>query len=291
MHSVSISYVDALDQSVLMYFIYNSSLSDRKKAFLYANIIQNKERNEAIYRSYYRFMEAFTVKLLEAHQINKDLAVLYKEFMDQLLFNSETGKHLPYVMFRHELSCENQNIVSVMVLHKEIEEQENINLSEGKAQINLFTDTAEIILIDHLGNRYIKSIEYTLTPYFKEEEIENLSLEYSKNTMLMLHFYNRCQNYRIMNESSIKLRREILEQGVMTKEYEAECCRTLIEYYYENYNDELLEYYLMKLDYQVLKMDDRIKFIEYTVTRLLYEKAFSLLENLWFRGSCSKSFT
>ena len=57
MYSISDTTGEPLPQPILLYFIYNSSLNDKKKAFLYSNIVKHKDRNESIYRSYYKRME------------------------------------------------------------------------------------------------------------------------------------------------------------------------------------------------------------------------------------------
>ena len=52
MYSVDENWIEPLPQP-LLYFIYNSSLNDKKRAYLYAIVI-NKNKNEQMYQSYYR---------------------------------------------------------------------------------------------------------------------------------------------------------------------------------------------------------------------------------------------
>jgi hypothetical protein len=284
MYSISEERKEPIEQAVLLYFIYNSSLNDRKKALLYANIVRNKDKLEAIYRSYYKRMEVFASKMLEAHIINKDLAELYKEFIPQPASEPLYGKHLPYVMYRHEIICDNPNIVNATVVHKELGSEESHNLVQGRAQVDVFTSNAVIILTDYNGNRYAGSIDYQLVPYLNEEDYENYCLEHSDHRMLLLHLFDRCQYYRIMSESSIELRKRVLQIKDLTKEYITDCYQALIEYYYDNYNDELLEYYLKQIDLHSLKPADRSKYMEYMVMRSLYDKALDSLKIFGYEG-------
>ena len=283
-YSISTQVKEPLAQTVLLYFIYNSNLSDRKRAFLYANIVRNKDKNEAIYRSYYKRMEAFSAKMLEAHQISSDLAILYKEFLNTNFPSGELAKHLPYVIYRHELCCKNPNIVSVIVIHKELGCEELQMLERGAAQVDIFTSNAELFLIDSLGNRYVESVDYTVTPYLNSEDYETHSLEYSKHPMLLLHLFDRYQNYRIMSEKAIALRKQVLQMEAIAPEYLNDCYQALIEYYFDNYNDELLEYYLNQLDLHSLKSAERAKHLEYMVSRSLYAKALEALKVFGFEG-------
>ncbi len=284
MYSISYDLQEPLAQPVLLYFIYNSSISDRKKAFLYANIIRNKDKNEPIYRSYLKRMEIFAINMLAAHQISSDLAVLYQEFMTKNVLTAELSKHMPYVMYRHELICDNPNMISVRVVHKELGFEENQVLNMGSTQIDIFTSNAEIFLIDSFGNYYIESVDYSVTPYLNPEEYENHCLEYSNHSMLLLHLFDRYQNDRILSDKSIALRKQVLQIEDLAKEYITDCYQTLIEYYYENYNDELLEYYLNQIDLHNIKPIERAKYIEYMVVRKLYNLALKALEDFGFEG-------
>jgi hypothetical protein len=284
MYSISNKVIEPLAQQVLLYFIYNSSLNDKKKAFLYANIIKNKDKNESIYRSYFKRMEVFATKMLEAHIISEELAVLYREFSDKNLMSGVLSQHMPYVMYRHELSCDNPNMVSATVIHKELALEENVTMFEGKAQIDIFTSNVEIFLTDSFGNRYIETVDFTVKPYMNAEDYELHCLQYSNNTMLLLHLFDRYQSNRIMNDNAIALRKKVLQIENLSGEYRVGCYQTLIEYYYENYNDELLEQYLNQINLHSFPPRERMKFLEIMVVRGLYNKVFDAFETFGFEG-------
>lgn len=284
MYSVSPTMEEPLAAPVLLYFIYNSSLSDTKKAFLYANIVKHKDKNESVYRTYLKRMEIFATKMLEQHQISRDLAVLYKEFLNKNSLSAELSGHLPYVLYRHELACENPNMVSVTVVHKELGTEETQMLIQGRAQIDLFTSNAEIFLSDSFGNRYVESVDYAVTPYLAAEDYESHCLQYSNHPMLLLHLFDRYQSYRIINEGAIELRKQVLQIEGLTREYATECCQTLVEYYYENYQDEQLEYYLQRLELNALRPADRNRYLEYMVIRSLYHEVMEAIMSFGFEG-------
>ena len=50
------AYHKMLPQVIRMYFAYNNTLSDKKKAFVYANVIRNKEADRNTYQSYRQAM-------------------------------------------------------------------------------------------------------------------------------------------------------------------------------------------------------------------------------------------
>lgn len=284
MYSADEAEEEPLPQSVLLYFIYNSSLSDRKRAYLYANIIKNKASNETIYRTYYKRMEVFALKQLEAHNISPNLAVLYKEFMNRSSISAEIAVRLPQVMFTYELSCDNPDMVSVAVIHKELEEEESVPLSEGRAYIQIYTENAQIFLIDTMGNRFSVSIEYSVKPLFLPEDFEGLDEDKADHPKLLLYLNEHYRDYRVMSEKSIGIRRKVLLIPGLKPEYYADCLLAIIDYYYEAYDEALLRHYLAMLDLGKVNGSDRIKFMEYMVARGYYDKALTALETYGYEG-------
>lgn len=272
MYSNDETDMELLPQPVLLYFIYNSNLNERKKAYLYANIIINKDKIEPIYRSYMRKMEVFAIKQLEAHNINHNLSVLYHEFFSGENIDSNLGYSLPYVMYRYEISCDNPNITSVAVIHDEWDEEESAQFVDGKALIDIYTDHAKIFLLDTIGNRYLKSMDYRKVALMNPEYYESSCIEYSDHPKLLLHLFNRYQNYRIISEKSVSVRMRILSLDGLHEPYYYDCLEDLVQYYYENYDDEKLEYYLRLIDIHKARPEKRIKLLEYMVKRGLYSK-------------------
>jgi hypothetical protein len=285
MYSIGDSQQNKVAQPVLLYFIYNSNLSDAKKAFLYSGVVKNRDINEAVYRSYYKKMEVFTLKMLESHHINRDLAILYHEFLGKITIGPEESKHLPYILYRNELICNNPNMVSAIVLHKEFNTEECVQLKEGKAQVDIYSGNAAVFFADTFGNRYYSSVEYTLTPYMNAEEYEKYCIEYCSHPMLLLHLFDRYQSYRILNSESIELRKKVLMMNGLSKEYITYCCQTLIDYYYENYDDELLDNYLKQLELDYVRQNERSKYIELMMIRGLYQKALKAIEKYGAEGT------
>ncbi len=275
---------EPLAQSVLFYFIYNSNLNDHKKAVLYANIIRHKDNNESIYHSYYKRIELFAMKQLEAHHISSDLAVLYREMVDPSTAASNLALHLPYVIYQHEIICAHPDITEVRVIHPELNAVEIKQLVNGSAYINIPTGNTEIFLSDSNGNCYYNTIAYELKPLFPADVYEEICENNSDHPLLILHLYDRYHYNRTLNDQAIRLRKKVLTLKGISERTRMECLITLIDYYYENYDEVLLEDYLLQADLKILNSSDRNKVVEYIVIRMLYQKAFQTLEGYGFEG-------
>lgn len=277
MYSIDKTKHVPLAQQVLLYYVYNSNMTEKIKTYLYANIIVNKENFETIYRSYYKKIEVFAFNMLQAHYISSDLAILYKEFFSKNKVSSDTARLLPYVLFRYELTCTNQNICHVIVRHKELTEEIITPLVDGRAQVNLFTSEAQIILVDNLGQRYLETLEYSLKPYMNLADYEPSSMLQREHPMLLLYLYNHYQRNHIKNPQAIEVRREVLTLSEISNAVVCECYQTLIEYYYENFQDEWLDYYLQSVDLKLISQSDRTKYIEMMMSRGQFQKSLEAI--------------
>lgn len=285
MYSINTDIQDTIAQPVLLYFIYNSNLSENKKAFLYANVIRNKTENEPIYRSYYKKMEIFTLMMLEGHHISRDLAVLYGEFLsNKNIRDTQVWNHLPYIMFRQELECMDSGIVSVIVVQSEINFVETIPMVHQKALIDIVSDHTQLIFVDSAGNRYADTIPHRLTPLMDTFEYVNTCIDHSDHPLLLLHVFDRYQKNRILSKDAITLVEKVLLLDGLEKEYEANCYQTLIEYYFDHYHDEWLDYYLDKIDLNYVRANERPGYLELLIVRGLYEKAIINLELFGVEG-------
>ena len=87
-----------LPQPVRMYFVYNNTLGERKKAFLYASVIRHKEQDRTSYLNYGKAMTKFAMDSLKKGRMNEDYAVLYQEFLSRPE-SYEAGQLLAGILF------------------------------------------------------------------------------------------------------------------------------------------------------------------------------------------------
>ncbi|QHQ59549.1 hypothetical protein Ana3638_01010 [Anaerocolumna sedimenticola] len=289
MYSLTENTDTVLPQQVLLYFIYNSSLNDRKKSYLYAYIVKNKEKLPEIYRSYWKRVEQFVLKQLEAHNINGNLSLLYEEFISQQGLTAETASQLPYVMFKHEIVCHNPNMKGVSVIHKEMNEEVYTPLIDGTAMVDIYTEDAEIFLIDQYENRFTATAEYTLNKLMHWEYYIDTCYEMKvDHPMILLNLSEKVQTYLKYDDRSIAIRKDILSIQGLNEVYYNKTNLDLIHYYYENFEGELLESYLSKINLHGLSKVDRDKVIEFFIIRDLYDKALDALTEFGFEGIAIK---
>lgn len=276
---------EKLPMQVLLYFIYNSSLQDKKRAFLYAYIIKNKEELSSIYRSYNKKIENFGKKMLKTRAIDRNLSVIYEELVTMDGFTEEIFKDLSYVGFKQELYCNNSNIKGVITLHQETGEEIYTPLVSGCAFIDLYTENHEILLVDNQDNRYAGTVSYTLYPFLGKDSYLTDFLKYeNSNPMVLLNFAEKIEAYQKFDAESVQIRRKLIELPFLVDSYKSKLQMELISYYYDNFQADILEDYLREIHLEGLNKADRIKIVELYISRNFYEEAKAALIEYGFEG-------
>lgn len=289
MYSAEENTMKMLPAAVFSYFMYNNDLPAGKKAYLYANLIRNKDYQPGIYQQYMEVMQEFAVEQLLQHKINRNLSVLYEEFIQADLIDERIGKALPYVMFSNELYCQNSNMKGVLVLHKELDREIYVPLEEGVARISIFTENAHIFLVDKEDNRYAATIDYTLNKLLHMEELADICLKKAPdNGMLLLYEAEQMELYHKHADNITNTRRRIILMDELKGEYRRNCALKLIDYYYESFDGEQLDALLGMLDFSHLETDQRCKMLEYLILRELYEDARKYIKQYGYVGVSPK---
>lgn len=258
-----------LPDSLLTYFAMDCTLHDRKKAFLYANVITNRKLYKAkVIEEYESVIREFTTKELEKHAIGKYLAVLYEELCREGGLDDFVKANLPYVMFQHELRCYDEDITGVIVVHEEVEEEVYTPLEDGVAQIAIYTDSAQIFLVDKKNNRYAESIEYCVEKYLSRNELaKDCMTNAQKNGMLLLYLYEQLETYHNYANAAVALRSRLLLMEELKPDFHWKCYVKLANYYYESSQIALLDDMLRGVNFAYLNVEDRLRMMELCILR------------------------
>lgn len=269
--------------NLFLFFQYDNQLSFEKKAFFYAYIVKNKNRNKEIYETYETVMRRFSLEALKAEKIDANLSILYKTFFGLEDVNERLSIAFSNVMFRQELICEDKNIVGVYITHKEVSKEVYTPLLNGRCYVDIFTENPSIVFINARGNRFIDSVSYKLTRLFHMHGLALKCYEHCKsNRMLMLNLFEKIYKYQKKNEYSMFIQRRCVVLPLFKSYYKGKCFESLIEYYMENMEIDSLKEMLLLADFNWLSKEFRPKAITYCMIYELYERANYLLQEYGF---------
>ncbi len=283
MYSMDGDVEENLDQSVLMYYVYNSKLNDRRLAYLYANIVLHKDSNPIVYENYKEKLRIFAIGQMRAGKNDKMLSILYNDSLSDEKYEAQFSEHLSKVLFRYEVSCSNPLMRYVCVAHKERDEEIIVPLINGEAQIDIYTDDAKVFMLDASNNRYTLSEEVRIEELLPSDELAALAYKCDRdNDKLILNMAEKAHKMRKFDQGSIEVRKQAIALNGLSDIGREKYLSELVFYFYDHAQDELSDEDLKKLDYKALNPMRRGKFIGLLILREHYTHAFSLMEECGF---------
>lgn len=267
-----------LDPDILMYFTYNSKLSDKRLAYLYANIVVHKESDPGTYETFSERIREYAMEQIRDSRNNRYLAILYSDCLTNRETETETLAYLSRVCFRHEIICKNPQIRYVCIQHPELADEVVTPLINGAAQVDIFTDDVVISFEDDFHNRYIGGIEYEDRKFLSaEDRYQDAFRKSPESSRLLLYITRKAQKEGRMDQTIAPLKRMAMKLSELSERTRNELICSLVLYYYDNFEDEMLEDYLLELDLDTIPKKHRGKLINLMILRGQTERSVESL--------------
>lgn len=280
METMDGSYQRDLPKTLKMYFSYNSNLGDQKRAYLYANVIQNKERDPQTYQNYEETIRAFAkAKILEG-QINENYASIYQECLRDPE-DVQQAENLAGQIFTHRLYCDDPKVRNVIVRHSQLNKEEIYPCINGVAYPKIYGKDAAVLFQDDRQRRYASTVEYNLTRLLDEKELSLVCRRFQIHSPGFLLYI--CQQEPV-NRGNLDIYQRVLESKAFTEAYKQQVRRGLLEYYAQNAQGEDLDGYLKQVNLREFAQVDKKVLMEVMISRGLYPKAYEVLCNYGHEG-------
>ena len=273
--------IKELPQPVRMYFSYsmgnvNGTISSEKKAAIYANIIRNRGRDPESYETYRPAMSLFMEEELALGKISEDLALLYDTFLTKEILNDSLIRGLAKVLFTYEIICTDPAIRHVVVVHRELAQEQRIRLSSGKALVQLYHDQARILLEDGKGERIADPSFYTMKRLLNRQ----MFLEYCREGAerpweVLLH--DCCHQETEVTQDNLSSFVELVHLKIIRPDYREILEGKLLDYYSEHPQAEMLEEFLADADKNRLCQDHKAALMELLVSAGMCSGSYELL--------------
>lgn len=275
--TMSRNYQKILPKVIRLYFGYNNTLSDQRKAFIYSNIIRNKELDKETYQAYKKNMETFACDKIKEGRMNEDFAVVYQEFC----VNSEDENvraALTRVLFTYRLYCDDPKICKVIVRHTAMKEEQVYLCSDKTAYISLYTQDAAILFEDSSKRRYAGTVDYNL---HKLLDIEELSGKVFKDGQryagMLLHTCGELKHENPITEENISSFEAVLKQEVFEEDYRQEIRKRLLLYYESQMDNRNLRESLKEMDFKAFAKVNKSLLVTILVKQDMFVGAYDLI--------------
>lgn len=273
METMDCSYQRPLPRTLKMYFSYNNNLGDQKRAYIYANVIQNKATDPQAYSNYQETIHRFAKSKILEGKINENYAVIYQECLSRPCSGQEV-EGLAGQMFTHRLYCDDSKVRKVIVRHSQLKNEEAFPCVDGVAYPRIYTKDAAILFEDDKQRRYASTVEYNLTRMMDEKELALVCRQYEVWEPGFLLYI--CEQEPVSKEN-LDVCQRLLESSEFSEAYKIQVRRRLLDYYSQNAQGEDLDDYLKQVDLKKFARVDKTVLMEVMISRGMFAKAYEVM--------------
>lgn len=285
LRSMDKSRYGLIPDSVLRYFNYKSTLTDGEYAYLYANVVTNKQKYLGQYNEYLPNMTAFMEEQIVQGNMSDDLSVLYSEFLTPQTVTPHFAASIVNVIFKRKLTVVNDNIIAVVVSHKELEQEVIVPVINHVAYVDMITESAVISLVDKNKNRYISTIPYKLQKLVDEEAyMEILGKFANDDYRYVLYQYVVLHAYEATRAREVNIARDILAFSEISTETKQQAIYGIVRYYHEQQDMEILRSYVSRVDMDYVSAKYSVEYIDDLIQCKLYDKAYEAVKRFGYQG-------
>lgn len=285
LRSMDKSRYDLMPDSVLRYFNYKSTLTDNEYAYLYANVVNNKRHYLGQYDDYLPNMTAFMEGQIVKGNMSDDLSVLYSEFLTPQTVTPHFAPSIVNVIFKRKLTVMNDNIIAVVVAHKELEKEEIVPVINHVAYVDMITESAVISLVDKNKNRYVSTIPYKLQKLVDEAAYMEILGQYaSDDYRYVLYQYSALRAFEATKAREVNIARDMLAFSEISVETKQQAIYGIVRYYHEQQDMEILRSYVDRVDMDYVSAKRGVEYINYLILCKLYDKAYDAVKRFGYQG-------
>jgi len=272
--SIDIDYAGRLPKIILMYFAYRANLDYERTAFLYANVLRHKPAYADIYNDYLPAIKEFAKESLINHRLNEDLAYIYKNVLDDEIFDERYVGDYAELLFINCIKVKNNNIDSIVVIYDHLVEEEKYPVYNCEAMVPIVGERYSILLEDEFGNRYVEKSLYDIKKVIKNVSNYDAVMKAAGHALYpalylaekVFESAGRCQEY----EDALLY---LTESSQVSEKYQRQIMIKLCQEYFDNDDIAKLDELLLRFDPEELDFEEREICIKIMVARGLYEKA------------------
>ena len=275
--SMDFNSFEVIPHRVLIYFTYSNSLDSLEKAYLYSNVLENREACEEVFGAYYSKMIPFVEEQLLKGRMNEHLAYLYHYFQKEILEKPANTKAVCDILFYRKIVCENRNIIGIYVSRPETGEEIYYPLSGGFCYAEIPTKRARIYFVNSSEQRYVTGIAYREEPFLSPEQFPKEWIwKNMVNKKILLSLTDRLDGE--LKEEDM----EILKKIAFHEDYQLwlknRAVEQLLLYYQKHQEKEELARWLDRVDYSNVEADFRKTLMDFYMEVGMIENAFFGIE-------------
>lgn len=239
-------YADRLPESVVRYFSYESSLEDRKKAFVYANVVLFKNDNPNLYREMSKSIQSFALYELRLGKMDDNLSILYQEILDSGIIDEDVALSISRILMPLKIMVFSSNIRSIIIYGDVFNDPKILEVHDHVAYTGVISNHYRIALLDNFGNLISDRTQYMIEPFIDISKVYDRLKELSKgNFSFFLHDLDSFKTADDFPEKADGLISDFLSSKSIARPFKMKNYGRIISYLKDNMKEDIFEDYLL----------------------------------------------
>lgn len=243
---------EKIERSVFSYFIYDNTLSARKRAILYSYLVKNRDSGELrdIYREYEENIQSFVIEEVKRGEISDNLVPIYREMFKNKEVYREVLPYIFNISFKKKYITENEKIRGLIIYTWGLKEGVYYSFINGVAFVDVPCRLHIVLVEDIHGNLYPYENFCKVIKLLDMKTDIDASYELgSRNINGLLNAVEESDKYHKEVRYLISILEDLLKSKKITKEYEYFIKDKLLEFYYNDADGIRLERLLLDYDF------------------------------------------
>lgn len=268
-----------LPRQIVFYFQSYSNFAGEAEALLYQSMIENKTQWKNIWPHYTKNIQEFALKQMQGGRIDRALAAIYGEVLTPELLTLENAKDMARALFACEVRCENPNVRNLIVCEHVLEKEQVAPVVHGKAYVNIYGSSYQILLEDARGRRFVPDEEPVVTPLLDSGKFLAQGIACAQDKLpFLLKYFDKKKIWQTFEEEDLAYLQILINAPEISASYRRELKQQMIAYYYDNYNGEALDEFLAAISFEGIGSGEREKIMRLLVARRHYRRVYELLQ-------------
>lgn len=269
-----------LPKQIVHYFQSYSNFAGEAEARLYQAMIGSKSQWKNVWPHYSKNMEEFALKQIQGGKIDRMLAAVYREALTPELLTPERAFDMARVLFACEVLCDNPVIRNLVVCQYCLAKEQVVPLVHGRAYVNIYGSSYQILLEDAKGRRFLPDNELAVTPLLDSGKFLAQGIASAPEKLpYLLKYFDKKQIWQTFEEEDLVHLQMMVQSPEISEEYRRELRPQMIAYFYDNYTGNALDEFLLSVSFEGIEGREREKIMRLLVARRHYSRVYELLQN------------
>ncbi len=268
MYSLDLEEQEEIPKNVLLYFSYANQLDAEHLAYFYHYLIRNRREQADLLKGCREAMERFAVEQIRARRIDRHLAAIYDEVLLPAHLERGIAQNLADLLYANWMTMDRNICRRVYIYQSGFCEPWRYDLERGEGWVSIYGNDYLVVLEDTEGNRYLKSIDYTLEKLMLSGRfLKAVAEQVWDNPRLNFLLCMDDRSETDVTSENVSRFQFLAEFPGLERRLRRDMAFRALDYYREAEEDKQVEISLRKLDKTDMRAEEKNRYFQFLCFR------------------------